>query len=162
MQMFGIGLPEVLLILFLAVIVIGPDRLPAFAADLARWIRRARAYGAHLTRDFNEVVSELEKEAGASREDWKEIASLVTRNTGGLTREFERVTSQLGVDLDESKQAEPANVVPFEPGAAGEDSTAMKERKAAAEAEPEPSEEPGEEKPWFVPERATRRRRSRE
>lgn len=153
MQMFGIGLPEVLLILFLAVIVIGPDRLPGFAADLARWIRRARAYGEHLTRDFNEVVGELEKEAGASREDWKEIASLVTRHTGNVTKELERVSSQLSVDLDDSKKDEPANVVPFGSEPDREDSTALKERKAAEEAEG-----PAEEKPWFVPERSTRRR----
>jgi Tat protein translocase TatB subunit len=95
MQMLGIGLPELMVILVLAVLVIGPDRLPQFAADLARWIRQARAYANHLTKDFNEVVGELEKEAGATREDWKEIASVVGLHTGEVGRELQKAASQL-------------------------------------------------------------------
>jgi sec-independent protein translocase protein TatB len=158
MQMFGIGIPELIVILFLAIIVVGPDRLPGFAADLARWIRRTRAYAQHLTRDFSDVVGELEKEAGASREDWKEIASLVTRHTGDLGRELDRVGTQIEraaqVDLEEAK-AEPeersSNVVPFEaPG--------MNGSEAKAE---EPEAEAGPEQPWYVPEGTNRRRRPR-
>src|SRR5215218_796613 len=95
MQMFGVGPLELLVVLVLAVIVIGPDRMPAFAADLARWIRRGRAYATHLTRDFNEVIGELEKEAGTSREDWKEIASVVGLHTNALASELTKVATQV-------------------------------------------------------------------
>jgi Tat protein translocase TatB subunit len=95
MQMLGIGLPELMVILILSVLVIGPDRLPQFAADLAKWIRQMRAYANHLTKDFNEVVGELEKEAGATREDWKEIASVVTRNTSDVARELQKAAGQI-------------------------------------------------------------------
>jgi|SRR6266545_2968748 len=163
MQMFGIGLPELMVILILAVIVVGPDRLPAVAADLARWIRRTRAYAQHLTRDFSDVVSELEREAGASREDWKEIASLVTRHTGDIGKELERTTGLLegssSTDLDEAK-AEPedgwTNVVPFE-GTKAENGNGVA-GPAEADQEAAPSDE---QQPWYVPER-TSRRRSRE
>src|SRR5918992_1738555 len=112
MQMFGIGLPELMVILFLSILVIGPDRLPAFAADLARWIRRARAYGNHLMRDFNEVMGDFEKEAGASREDWKEIASVITRHTGDVTREVQRTATAIerSADLDSVKSEDSAVV----------------------------------------------------
>jgi Tat protein translocase TatB subunit len=110
MQMLGIGLPELMVILILAVLVIGPDRLPQFAADLAKWIRQARVYANHLTKDFNEVVGELEKEAGATREDWKEIASVVTRNTGDVARELQKAASQLETEatIDGVTAAPPA------------------------------------------------------
>jgi Tat protein translocase TatB subunit len=163
MQMFGIGLPELMVILILAVVVVGPDRLPAVAADLARWIRRTRAYAQHLMGDFNEVIGEMEKEAGASREDWKEIASLVTRHTGDIGKELEKVGGQLerstSMDLDEAKAESGdgwTNVVPFE-GAKAEKGNGVEEPHEA-EQEAASSEE---QQPWYVPER-TSRRRSRE
>src|SRR5688572_31810372 len=125
MQMFGIGILELMVIMVLAVLVIGPERLPAFAADLAQWIRRARAYGQHLTRDFNDVVGELEKEVGASRDDWKEIASVIRREGTGLSNilnettneiktEVEEAQAEANVDLDAAKaDPPPDNVVPI-------------------------------------------------
>jgi sec-independent protein translocase protein TatB len=95
MQMFGIGILELMVIMVLAVLVIGPDRVPQFAADLARWIRQARSYANHLMKDFNEVVGDLEKEVGASREDWKEIASVVNRHTGSVVREVQGVANTI-------------------------------------------------------------------
>ena len=95
MQMFGVGILELTVILLLSVLVIGPDRVPQFAADLAKWIRQARSYANHLMKDFNEVVGDLEKEVGASREDWKEIASVVNRHTGDVVREVQRAATQI-------------------------------------------------------------------
>ena len=94
MQMFGVGVFELLVILIIAAIVVGPDKLPQVAADLAKWIRQTRAYARHLLGDFNEVIAELEKEAGASREDWKEIASVITRS-GAAKASSARFSAQL-------------------------------------------------------------------
>lgn len=171
MQMFGVGVLELLVILVLTTIVIGPDKMPQLAADLGRWIRQTRAYARHLMGDFNDVVRELEKEAGASREDWKEIASVVTRNTGAVGREL----SKFGRDLEEQqRELTDVKTLVAETPANG----AKIESKPLAEAEeedeaeeldvlPEPAatengngDQAGddEEKPWYVPERAARRR----
>lgn len=40
--MFGIGLPELAIIAFVAVIVFGPDRLPEFARQAGRFVRTMR------------------------------------------------------------------------------------------------------------------------
>ena len=42
--MFGIGLPELLVIIVVAVIVFGPDRLPEFARQAGRLIRQVRQF----------------------------------------------------------------------------------------------------------------------
>jgi sec-independent protein translocase protein TatB len=161
MQMFGVGVLELLVIMVLAVIVVGPDRMPQLAADLARWIRQARAYSKHLMGDFNAVVGDLEKEANISREDWKEIASVVSRNTGEIGKELQRVGKEADIsgDLEAAKTAE-------EPAAHanGNGANGAKAEEPKAEAE-EASEdgEPAEEKPWYEPEktrRASRRRSS--
>jgi len=41
---FGIGLPELLVIIVVAVIVFGPDRLPEFARQAGRLIRQVRQF----------------------------------------------------------------------------------------------------------------------
>src|SRR5712692_10114898 len=102
MQAFGIGLPELLVILALTVIVVGPDKLPEVAGQLARWIRQARSYAAYVSKDFGEVISELEKEVGASRDDLKEIASVIGGSTASLANEF----SNLGAEVKDATDLE--------------------------------------------------------
>lgn len=184
MQMFGVGVLELLVILVLTTIVIGPDKMPQLAADLGRWIRQTRAYARHLMGDFNEVVRELEKEAGASREDWQEVANVLKRNTGVVGQELGRFGRELEreqhdlTDVKALTAEKPANGTRNEPAT---ESTRLKEEANAEEAgaedeteeldvviEPAATEngngdgEPheSEEKPWYVPERASRRRSS--
>jgi sec-independent protein translocase protein TatB len=39
---FGIGLPELMVIMVVAVVVFGPDRLPEFARQAGRLVRQVR------------------------------------------------------------------------------------------------------------------------
>ena len=54
--MFGIGLPELLLILALALIVLGPDKLPQLARQIARYMGK-------LKRASEELKSQLDIES---------------------------------------------------------------------------------------------------
>ena len=154
MQMFGIGILELMVILILTVIVVGPDRMPQVAADLAKWIRQTRAYAKHLMGDFNSVVADLEKEAGASREDWKEIASVVTRHTGSVGQELSKLTRD--VEQSGDLAAAKADPTPATNGNGGNGHAAV-DRESIPSTETADQTET-EEKPWYVPERTTRRR----
>jgi sec-independent protein translocase protein TatB len=59
--MFGIDFSEVLLIFGIALVVLGPERLPRLAQTIGRWIGRARA----MARQFRE---QLEAETHTLRE----------------------------------------------------------------------------------------------
>ena len=173
MQMFGVGVLELLVILVLTTIVVGPDKMPQLAADLGRWIRQTRAYAKHLMGDFNEVVSELQKEADVNKEDWQEIANVVRRNTGVVGQELTRFGRDIEeqqrdlTDIKELAADKPANVVPIdqknatepEPEDEAEDLDVIVEPPATANGNGDGAES-DEEKPWYVPERASRRRTS--
>jgi sec-independent protein translocase protein TatB len=52
--MFDIGFSEVLLIFVIALVVLGPEKLPRVASQVGRWIGRARA----MARQFREQLEE--------------------------------------------------------------------------------------------------------
>lgn len=70
--MFGVGLPELAVIAFVAVLVFGPDRLPDLAQQAGRFLRQMRTY-AHAARD------DLRKELGPEYADM-ELRDLDPRN----------------------------------------------------------------------------------
>jgi sec-independent protein translocase protein TatB len=73
MSFLGVGPAELLVIMVIALLVVGPERLPRLAADIARTIREIRAYTASVAGEFNQVLQDLEKEAEPERAEWKEI-----------------------------------------------------------------------------------------
>lgn len=54
--MFEVGFSEILLIFAIALLVLGPNRLPKLAADLGRWAGRARAMARQLRTQLEQEV----------------------------------------------------------------------------------------------------------
>ena len=72
--MFEVGCSELLLCFIVALVVLGPQKLPAVARTLGRWTGRARSYVRNLS-------SELERETGGA--------------TGTLKRDLESIRDDL-------------------------------------------------------------------
>ena len=86
--MFGIGLPEMLLIMALALIVIGPDKLPDLARSLAKGLMELKKTAETLKTTFAEegnplkdIQPELEEAAKSLKNNLLELPS----ETGGET-----------------------------------------------------------------------------
>jgi sec-independent protein translocase protein TatB len=55
--MFEIGFSELVLIMLIALLVLGPERLPKLAADVGRWVGRARAMARQLRQQLDQEVN---------------------------------------------------------------------------------------------------------
>jgi Tat protein translocase TatB subunit len=87
MEFLGIGLPELLVILLITLIVVGPQRLPEMAGQIARAMREFRRYTSSLSREVTEALGDLEKEYKAVQEDWKEIGEAVRQDVKAMEAE---------------------------------------------------------------------------
>lgn len=77
--MFEVGFTEIILIFCLALVVLGPEKLPRVAAQIGRWIGRARAM-ARQFRDQLETEVDLEAHLNPKpRHDGAQRASTSTR-----------------------------------------------------------------------------------
>lgn len=57
--MGSVGAPEVLVILVLALLVLGPERLPQAARTMGRWVREIRRVTGSLQSEMRDVVDEV-------------------------------------------------------------------------------------------------------
>jgi|SRR5882672_11402461 len=58
--MFEVGFTELLLIFALALIVLGPEKLPKLAQQVGRWVGRARAMARQFRDQLDEEAANLE------------------------------------------------------------------------------------------------------
>ncbi len=68
--MFGIGLPEMIVILIVALIVVGPDKLPDLARSLAKGVNELRG----AMNQIKESLNEESKVISAVKEDLRQTA----------------------------------------------------------------------------------------
>ena len=104
--MFGIGMPELLLLLALALIVIGPKKLPDLAKSLGRAMREFKK----ATNEFKETIqidedlSDVKKAFDGLGEDIKDSVSL-KKETAEFKRPDESKSDEGDVDQN-GKDAE--------------------------------------------------------
>ena len=147
---------------------VGPDKPPEVAADLARWIKRAAPMASTHAR-LQRRRRRAREGSRRQQDDWKEIASVIRREGTGLSGILNDTTresttrlnprkAEANIDLDAAKaDPTPDNVVSIDTARNGDGEDGA---ESAAEATEAAGEGSTEEKPWYVPERTTSRRRS--
>lgn len=88
--MFDLGFSELFLVAIIALIVLGPERLPKAARFAGLWMRRARSQWQSVKSEFeNEIADEqLRNTLKQTREDLREARDSVVRGSQDLQKEF--------------------------------------------------------------------------
>lgn len=81
--MFDVGFFEITLVLLIALLVLGPERLPGLARTLGGWVRRARSMVNGIRQEFDrEVASEdWKREIERQKEQFRDIQARLEGKT---------------------------------------------------------------------------------
>jgi len=103
--MFDIGGLELLLIAVVALLVIGPERLPETLRTLGLWLGRLR-------RSFTSVKAEIEKEIGMDEVRRQLHNEAVMEEMKRIEREVHNTGGQAGIDRNPAIAPEPEEPKP--------------------------------------------------
>ncbi len=123
--MFGISFSELLLVGLVALLVLGPERLPGAARTAGLWIGR-------LKRSFNAIKQEVEREIGA--DDIRR--QLHNEHILSMEQEARKILNPQSVTPEPPAPAVASNETVATPSAA------PAEAKPVASATPEPTQPP--------------------
>ena len=73
MDFLGIGPFEIALVVLIAFIVLGPDRIPGVMRQLGKWVRQLRELTNNITRDYGTDIQQLTGEITALQEEFRSI-----------------------------------------------------------------------------------------
>ncbi|WP_379922291.1 Sec-independent protein translocase protein TatB [Erythrobacter sp. R86502] len=115
--MFDIGAAELLVIIIVAVVVIGPKDLPLAMRVAGRWIGKMRRISAHFRSGIDTMVREAELEDMEKK--WKAQNEEIMRRSAALTEAEASATLMTGPPANEQSASDTApasfNPPPIEP-----------------------------------------------
>lgn len=105
--MFDFSFSELALIGAVALVVLGPERLPKVARTVGEWAGKAQRYVAQVKTDINREmeVAELKKLQEQARDMARSIETSVNQGVSGLQSELNSTANALGGGADGSATA---------------------------------------------------------
>lgn len=91
----GIGLPQILLILIVALLVFGPERLPEIARQIARGINQLRSYASDMQGQFGAELEEIRSEVLSIQRDLSSVQANLRQGLGEIDESLRSVTSEV-------------------------------------------------------------------
>ena len=95
--MFDVGFSELLVIAVVALLVLGPERLPKAARFAGLWVRRARAQWNSVKAEFERDLAddELKRTLRETQESLREAQASLRDAGSSLRRDFETASDEL-------------------------------------------------------------------
>lgn len=116
--MFDVGLQELILIMVIALLVVGPKRLPGLARKAGFWLGRARSYIAGVRNDIAEELraDELRDMMTRQEQEMRELRSMLDQTKsemeGGLEIEQEHLLKAIDEQPGKEQESEQETTAP--------------------------------------------------
>jgi len=107
MSFLGIGLPEIVLVLIIAVIIVGPQRLPEVAVQIARALRYLRSYATDATSQMRTELNELTKEYDEVRKELRDFRQAVLKDVSSVSEDIDRTLQESQTSIEPSAEPSP-------------------------------------------------------
>lgn len=82
MNLFGMGTPEILVIMVVALIIFGPGKLPEIGAQVGKAVRDFRRITKEMTSEFEGSISDVQSSVG----EVKQTVSNVQKETAAIAQ----------------------------------------------------------------------------
>jgi len=112
--MFGLGFSEILIIAVIAILFLGPDKLPSAMVEVAKFFRQMKNTVGNVKDSIEQEmnVSEIKAEALAYKRELLEAKEEIAKKTdiSGMTAELTNLNSDIFDELDSDttpKKVEP-------------------------------------------------------
>jgi len=105
--MFDAGLPELILIMVIALLVVGPKRLPGLARQAGYWLGKARSYLAGVRNDIAQELhaEELRDMMVRQEQEMKELRGMLDKTKNEVTGGLEMDQGSLLKAIDEQPES---------------------------------------------------------
>lgn len=106
MNFIGVGVPEMILIGVLALIFVGPQKLPEVMGQIGRTVREIRRQASDVTRQFTDELDDV-------RSDYREIKGEVTTMRDQVREESKNLDRDLKSTVADAKKSLDAPKTPL-------------------------------------------------
>ena len=105
MNFLGMGWPEIVLIIIVALIIVGPDKLPEYTKNFGKYYRKFRNMTNGVTKDFKQAINLGDDDEPLSLTDELDsIKASLEDDANELKKSFTLDIDELNEDLDETKK----------------------------------------------------------
>lgn len=107
MEFLGIGYQELLLVLILMLVVVGPERLPGMAYQIGRAVRTLQQYARQVRNEFSDEINYLEEQVRVVRGEVDTLNAEMRDQSARFNQEFKDATAPIESELRDVTQPPP-------------------------------------------------------